>query len=341
MLKGLGFVERLFLSTVQTAFPVVSRPYSVLGQMAGITEAESLKKIEGLRKDGVIRRVGGVFDSKRLGYYSTLCAAKVPEEKIPLLAEWLEQIPGVTHNYLRKHTYNMWFTLISASKKKAEELLLRLKEESGVEIYSLPALSLFKIKVDFDLMTPKELESIAVPLALPGEDKTEGDYIAAEANTVRTLSAEEIELIKFLQDDLPEGLTPYTKLARFLSWTEDHVLEQINLLREEGIIRRFGAVLRHHKAGFTANAMGVWQVPEARAAEAGYIMSRFKEVSHCYQRPTMPDWPYNIFSMIHGRSAEECRIVMDSISKEVNIDKYDILFSTTELKKSSMKYFLD
>lgn len=333
------YVERLFLSTVQASFPIAKRPYSILGQMAGITEIESLKRIERLRHEGVIRRLGGVFNSHRLGYYSTLCAAKVPVEKIAVLAKLLEHIPGVTHNYLRSHAYNMWFTLIASSKTKAEEFLLRLREQSGIqEIYSLPAVRLFKINVNFDLMKPEERGLFS---NLASANKGGAKYLDSAPDLNRKLSLEEIELVKILQDDLPEGLTPYAELAQFLAWTEDHVLEQINLLRREGIIRRFGAVLRHRKAGFTANAMGVWQVPEERVTEVGFIMSQFKEVSHCYQRPYMPEWPYNVFSMIHGKTADECRCVMDNISKAVKVEKYDMLFSTTELKKSSMKYFMD
>jgi DNA-binding Lrp family transcriptional regulator len=332
------YVERLILSTVQASFPVVSRPYCILGRMAGISEAESLARIEHLRHDGMIRRLGGVFDSRRLGYYSTLCATRVPEDKIPVLAQILAQIPGVTHSYLRNHAYNMWFTLIASSKAKAEAFLTRLRQQSGIQdIYSLPAMRIFKINVNFDLMRPEEHKSVALNAAGIAKCRTE----ILDTAAARKLTLEEIELIKFLQDDLPAGLTPYAKLANFLSWTEEHVLEQINLLRREGIIRRFGAVLRHQKAGFTANAMGVWQVPEEQVAEVGLIMSRFKEVSHCYQRPKMPDWPYNIFSMVHGQSPEECRTIMENISNVTKVEKYDMLFSTAELKKSSMKYFLD
>jgi DNA-binding Lrp family transcriptional regulator len=334
-------VERCLLNYVQTSFPVTKRPYHVLGQLVGIDEGEAQERIQRLRREGIIRRLGAVLNSRRIGYYSTLCAAKVSGEKISLLSGMLEQMPGVTHNYLRTHDYNLWFTLIASSQKKAEALLAGLREKSGVsEIYSLPALRMFKIKVDFDFMEQGETIKADGGNSCSVAKVAEG-YMDTRSVAVKELTTEEIELVKLLQENLPDGLTPYAELAEMLAWPEEIVLDRINVLQGEGVIRRFGAVLRHQKAGFTANAMGVWQVPDERAAEVGLIMSGFKEVSHCYQRPVLPDWPYNLFTMIHGRSRESCMRVMEDVARATKIETYDMLFSTVELKKSSMKYFMD
>ena len=344
----LDAIDRALLNAVQTKFPVEAQPYQSLGDLVGITGQEAIDRIRGLRQEGIIRRLGGVFDSHRLGYFSTLCSAKVPLDKIPVMTEILAAIPGVTHNYLRNHAYNMWFTLIAFSKEKVEEILQDLRQKSDVnEIYSLPALRLFKIKVDFDLSNDdengneissdiakdKEMKDLE-PLDQPGSWNS-------ETALPYPLSPEDIKLIRVLQESLPDSLTPFVDLAEELGWTEKDVLEKTRQFIEVGVIRRFGAVLRHQKAGFVANAMGVWQVESELAESIGRRMALFKEVSHVYQRPTLPDWPYNLFTMIHGRSVEDCKNVMNRIARETGVKDYNMLFSTTEFKKSSMLYFLE
>ncbi len=344
---ALDAIDRALLNAVQTGFPVEAQPYQSLGDIVGISGQEARERIQALRKEGIIRRLGGVFDSHRLGYYSTLCSAKVPQDKIPMITEILAKIPGVTHNYLRDHAYNMWFTLIVPSKEKVEEILQSLRQESGVgEVYSLPALRLFKIKVDFDLTQDESVDEMTLDEDEDEDEVSNGSetleqpgYWSAETASAYPLSLEDIKLIRILQENLSDSLTPFADLADQLGWTEKDVLESTRHLLEEGVIRRFGAVLRHQKAGFVANAMGVWQVQPELADKIGQRMALFREVSHCYQRPTLPDWPYNLFTMIHGRSVEECKNVMKRIALETGVKDHDMLFSTTELKKSSMVYF--
>ncbi|WP_434511989.1 siroheme decarboxylase subunit beta [Desulfitobacterium sp. AusDCA] len=331
-------VERELLNTIQTNFPIMPRPFQSLGERAGVSEEEAWERVTKLRKEGIIRRLGGVFDSHRLGYHSTLCAAKVPEEKIPELAELLLKIPGVTHNYLRDHDYNMWFTLIVPSKADGEKILNKVRHVLGSDqVYSLPAIRLFKISVDFNFKS--KIEKSKLDLRNTGIRQAPGAWRRGEQAAV--LSEREKELVRVLQVDLPYTLAPFAEIAQILQWTENDVLKLTRSLLERGLIRRFGAVLRHQKAGFTANAMGVWPVPEDQAHEIGKKMAAFHEVSHCYQRPTLPDWPYTLFTMIHGQSVEDCQNVMERISEETGINEYRMLFSKAELKKSSMQYFME
>ncbi|OLN31590.1 AsnC family transcriptional regulator [Desulfosporosinus metallidurans] len=333
--------DRALLNAIQDHYPIAVHPYQSLAEAVGTTEEDAFKRIQRLRQEGIIRRLGGVFDSRRLGYYSTLCTAKVPAEKISLLTELLEKIPGVTHNYIRNHEYNSWFTLIARSQAVAERILHNIREASGLtDIFSLPATRFFKINVNFDL-SDEDIE----------EDMNDGELnIAGDADLSSTLgenatpyklSDEEISLIQVLQGNLPDSPIPFTVLAETLQWRVESVISCASRLLEAKVIRRFGAVLRHQKAGFVANAMGVWQVNPEQAAEVGEIMARFKEVSHCYQRPTLPDWPYNLFTMVHGRTEEDCGDVMKRISRATGVKTYSMLFSTAELKKSSMQYFLE
>jgi len=191
-------MDRALLNAIQNHFPITVHPYRILGTSVGTTEEDAFSRIEKLQKQGIIRRIGGVFDSRRLGYFSTLCTAKVPEEKIPMLAKLLEGIPGVTHNYIRNHDYNVWFTLIARSEDVAESALQMIREEIGVsEIYSLPATHLFKIEVSFDFEKSNET-SIHPELQM----KKPNDQVRYELNS------EDIDLIRVLQGNLPNSLTP-------------------------------------------------------------------------------------------------------------------------------------
>lgn len=351
--------ERRLLNLIQGQFPIHPEPYRVLGESLGITPEAAFAKVKHLYDLGIIRRLGGVFDSRRLGYFSTLCTAKVPEDKVSLTAELLAGIPGVTHNYLRDHPYNMWFTLIASSPQKAGEILRGIREATGVEVFSLPALRVFKIRVDLDMgavdWPEKEPEGDLETENLGQEDlgpeaieeverffQGTGENVGMQEQTPAWgwVDADR-PLIRVLQRDLPHVLNPFKDLASRLEWPEEQVLTRTESLLESAVIRRFGAVLRHQKAGFLANAMGVWQVGADRVEEAGLAMAGFREVSHCYERPALPDWSYNLFTMVHGRTPEDCRRVMESIAAATGISHFGMLFSQAELKKSSMEYFME
>ena len=323
------------LNAIQNAFPIAVHPYQILGEAVGTTEEDAFQRIQCLRQEGIIRRLGGVFDSRRLGYYSTLCTAKVPEAKISTLAKLLEGMPGVTHNYIRNHEYNVWFTLIARSKAVAESTLQMIREALEVaEIHSLPASQIFKINVNFDFdSSDEDKDSFKEPKDLQIQKTSD--------SSPYELTSNDIALIRVLQGNLPDSRTPYSVLAEELHCQVEGVISTVLRLLEANVVRRFGAVLRHQKAGFVANAMGVWQVDAEQAGEVGAIMAGFKEVSHCYQRPTLPDWPYSLFTMIHGRTPEDCGDVMKKISLATGVNTYAMLFSTKELKKISMQYFLE
>ncbi|KGP75914.1 transcriptional regulator [Desulfosporosinus sp. Tol-M] len=337
--------DRALLNAIQNHFPIAVHPYQILGKAVGTTEEDVFRRIQRFRQEGIIRRLGGVFDSRRLGYYSTLCTAKVPENKIPTLAKLLEGIPGVTHNYIRNHEYNVWFTLIARSQAVAESILQNIRVGLAVpEIYSLPAIRLFKINVnlDFDLLDKDRSQDVEKASVVDASlEDTDLDRPKPKDSSPYELNSEDIALIRVLQGNLPDSITPYNVLAENLHWQVNDLIFSANRLLEEKVMRRFGAVLRHQKAGFAANAMGVWQVEPEKAAGIGKVMARFKEVSHCYQRPTLPDWPYSLFTMIHGRTAQDCGDVMKRISLATGVQTYAMLFSTAELKKTSMQYFLE
>lgn len=331
-------IDRAILNIIQTSFPIDRHPYRRIGNEAGLTEEEAWNRVNNLRENGIIRRIGGIFDSRRLGYISTLCAAKVPEEKVPVLAKLSQQTTEITHNYLRKHAYNMWFTIIAASPARLEEILAQVKAALGSDhVYSLPAIKMFKIGVHFDLEgdgTNEEIKNVMTKVNIQGCDtKTDSTHYLVSEN--------DKDLIRKLQDNLSPSLSPFEDIAAELDRDVDKVLSDTYRLIDNRIMRRLSAILYHDKAGFTSNAMGVWIVPKEMVNEVGTMMAEFKEVSHCYERPALPDWPYNIFTMIHGQSDEVCEQIMNSISQATGIKDYSMLFSQRELKKSSMKYFME
>lgn len=153
------------------------------------------------------------------------------------------------------------------------------------------------------------------------------------------LTAEDKRIIRQIQGDLPLSLTPFSPLARKLGLEEGRFLKRVDDLIRRGLIRRFGAILRHQIAGFRGNAMVVWKAPEDQAEKIGRLIASHPAVSHCYLRPPRPCWPYNLYTMIHGKNDPDCRRLAGQLSKKAGIKDYRLLFSKRELKKSSMRYF--
>ncbi|ACV62139.1 putative transcriptional regulator, AsnC family [Desulfofarcimen acetoxidans DSM 771] len=150
----------------------------------------------------------------------------------------------------------------------------------------------------------------------------------------------EKQIVRELQKGLPLVSQPYLELSGRLGMSETELMEKIKEFLERGLLRRLGAAVRHQDLGYVANAMIVWEVPGEQVLQAGQTMSDFAEVSHCYQRPVYADWPYNLFTMVHGQDEAACQKIAERLSQATGIKKYKLLFSTAELKKSTMKYFV-
>jgi len=326
---SLDTIDCRLLDLLQQGLPLVPDPFAVLGRRLGFEEDEVLVRIRRLKEAGVIRQIGPIFDSSRLGYRSTLVAFRVEPERLDGVAQRVSGHPGVSHNYARDHTYNLWFTLTLPGDRDLEEVVSLLAEESGVEDYlNLPAVRIFKIGVRFDLSG----RSSQVPVSQESP---------APADLVR-LSQFERDLVRVLQGDLPLVERPFREAALRLGVTEEELLEAVQGLSRRGVMRRFGAVLRHRRVGFTANGMACWVVPEDRIVEAGRAAAAFREVSHCYQRPAYaPRWPYTLFTMVHGRGREEVEAVVRRIHRVIGPLDGVVLYSLKEYKKERVRYFLD
>jgi len=322
--------DKRLLDTIQDDFPLIGGPFHKLASLLNISSDDVIMRLKRLKSDGIIRRIGAIFDSKKLGYFSTLCAMEVPPYCVDEVARIINGYTGVTHNYIRDHDYNMWFTITARSQQELEKVIAEIKENSGIEeLMELPAVRMFKIRVRF-------------PMSDPASDvKTQEPQSSKKSSASEVILTEvEKNIIREIQGDIPLYL-PFETIADKLGIEVEELLEKIQKMKVQGTIRRFGAIVRHRNLGFRANAMGVWVVPDNRAEEVGIKMAAFPQVSHCYQRPVRPGWPYNLFTMIHGKSAGECEKTAKLISEKTGIKDYCLLYSTRELKKASMKYFTE
>jgi DNA-binding Lrp family transcriptional regulator len=322
--------DKKLLNVMQGRFELTERPYEHIAQLTGLEEADVLARLKRLLDGRIIREITPIFDTRALGYSSMLVAAKVDPEYPHRAAKFINSHPGVTHNYLRNHDFNLWFTLATepGSRLGLDGTLDVIAAKTGAEsIRQLPTLTLFKIRMDL------EMEQGTDALSAAGEAVPPRELDPIE------LSEEDIATIRATQGAMPVIPEPYAPAAERLGVSQAEVLRRLESLRERGGLRRVAAILYHRRAGFSANGMGVWEVPEDQILEVGKRMAAFRGVSHCYQRPTYADWPYSVFTMAHGRSKEECDAVLDAIAEATGVTGRATLYSSTEFKKVRMLYF--
>jgi DNA-binding Lrp family transcriptional regulator len=331
--RPLDDLDKRLLNLMQGRFPLVPRPYAAVAREAGIAEDEALARVRSLVDDRIIRQVTPIYDTRALGYASMLVAAKVDPEHPWRAAKIVNEHPGVSHNYLRNHEFNMWFTIAveEDSRLGLQGTLDVLQELTGAEsIRQLPTLKLFKIRMDLEMEAGTDALAAAAQVVEPAPEVKQ-PYDELDKAVIRAT-----------QGDMPIVAEPYAPAARELGMPPQRLLEHLEGMRERKLLRRVAAILFHRRAGFSANGMGVWRVPDDRVLEVGPRMAAFRGISHCYQRPTYPDWQYQLFTMAHGRSKEECDAILDAIAAEIGcIEARATLYSSTEFKKVRLLYFTD
>jgi len=316
------------LYQMQHAFPMTRHPFREIAKTVGTTEAEVLELVQKLKDEKIIRQTSAIFDTKRLGYTSSLVAFKVAPDQIDQAAQIINAHPGVSHNYLRNHDYNIWFTMAVApdSRFGLERTIEILQEQTGAEdAIILPTLKMFKIKVQMDT-TGKRAKK---------------EKVKQVAHKEITLTDTHIAVIKELQKDITITSEPYAQAIEKLHMDYETFFAIAHELKNAGVMRRFATILNHRKAGFSANAMSVWSVPEAEGERIGREMAAFSAVSHCYLRPKYPNWPYNLFAMVHAKTQEECDALIEEMAKESGLTEYSKLYSSVEFKKQRLVYFDD
>jgi len=325
--------DKRLLNIIQGDFPLASRPFQALGAQLDLAEGEIMDRIAALKGRRIIRQISAIFDTRSLGYKSSLVAMRINPEKLDAAAAVVNDHPGVSHNYKRNHAFNLWFTLAVPPTSDLGWTVEHLHAMAGAESTRiLPTLRLFKIGMQLDMEGNTGAERV---------EPREAGYSERRRPTAGRagLRAVDIAVIRELQEDIPLVAEPYRPMADRIGLSEEGLFQVAAHLSAQGYLRRMAAVLHHREAGFRANAMGVWVVPSDRTEDVGQIMGSFKGVSHCYLRPTYPDWPYSIFTMVHGQKAEDCQDIINAISQATGITEYALLYSTKEYKKIRLKYF--
>ncbi len=322
-------LDREILNEIQWTFPLAARPFDAIAEKFGVKPDTIKDRLKALKESGILRQLSAIFDTRKLGYKSSLVAAQVEPAYLDAAAMQVNMHPGVSHNYERDHEFNMWFTLAVPPDADLKREVDRFKSIRGItKIRLLPTIKLFKIGVKLD-MTGKN----AKPEPSEPEKKTRGGrFVPTEDDKA---------FVRELQKDLEICDRPFLDAAGRLGMTEEQIFERLRHYEDIGVMRRFAAILRHRDAGFAANGMIVWKVPVERINDVGATLGAFPQVSHCYQRPVYPDWPYNVFSMIHCKTKEEARQMAAEIQSHIGVSEYRILFSSREFKKTRVEYFAE
>ena len=306
-------LEQLILDTIQDAFPLEERPYKVLAdkfsvQGEAISEQQVFEAVETLRESGIIRRIGGIYDSKKLGFISRLCAGKVMN--LDNFTAVVNEIPAITHNYVRSHEYNVWFTVIAENEADVQKIVDTLCSKTDLhDTHVLSVTKKFKINT---VMTRSLRSTVAVAPVAPKK---------------RTLDLSDRARIRIACDDIPHTKTP------FADWNvaPEELREDIAC----GYMRRFGAILRHQQAGFAYNAMVCFNTVD----KSGDILAQNPHVSHCYERPAFDGFPYTMYAMMHALSAEDLERFIKEAAESIGNPDYAVLHSLKELKKTSYRFF--
>jgi DNA-binding Lrp family transcriptional regulator len=330
-------LEQQLLAIIQDAFPLEERPYQVLAEQLGSDEQSVFAAVENLRQSGIIRRIGGVYDSKALGFISRLCAGKVPtamtgaadDSALEKFAAVVNVIPAITHNYVRSHEYNVWFTVMAQSEAEIQKIVDEVCANTELhDVHILNATEKFKINT---VMKGAGAPVDSKPLAIGRKNAVESCTELSSSDHVR---------IRIACNDIPHTLTP------FKDWgvSCDELREDLALKR----MRRFGAILRHQEAGFAFNAMVCfaetvdsrqWSVDRNSVNPAGAILASKPYISHCYNRPAFEGFPYTLYAMMHAQSAEELESYIKEAAESIGNPDYVVLRSVRELKKTSFRFF--
>lgn len=317
------------LNEWQRDFPLEARPFARIADCVGSSEQTVIAAYRELRQQGLVSRVGAVFAPRRLGA-SALAALAAPPERLEAVAARVSRESSINHNYQREHHYNLWFVVTAASQAQLREVVAAIERDTGCKVIVLPLEEEFHIDLGFDLTGPGAARAQRrEPIALGT-----GDAACA-------LPTIERALITALQQGLEIEPQPFSRLGASVGLSEAMTIELVARWVEEGLIRRFGVVVRHHELGLEANAMCVWDVPDEQVSELGRRLAREPAVTLCYRRRrVMPDWPYNLFCMIHGSARDEVLAARADLAARLGLDAHvhAVLFSCRRFKQTGARY---
>lgn len=317
--------QRSVLALIENSVPLVMEPYQWLADRLACTREQLLAVLAELRgSQGVIREISGIFDASAFGYEQTLVAMKVPPGKLDAAGAVTASHPGVSHAYGRDHDWNLWMTLAVSPQSRLglQGTLERISREAqALDIQSLPSLRKYKLRVRF------------------ASEAQADDARAAQEPDPLKITESHVRAVRALQQDLPNRMRPFDSLARQAGLSCRELLERAAELLEARYMRRYAGVLRHRKAGASANVMSVWNPGQADPDSIGSILASSPRVSHCYLRPTRDDWPYGLYAMIHGTTRQECLQSVEDLASRTGLDDYLLLWTQKEYAKKRLRLF--
>jgi DNA-binding Lrp family transcriptional regulator len=316
----------------QSGFPVEERPFERVGSALGIDEKEALDRVDRLRERGIFRRFGAVLNPPVIGA-STLAAVQAPPGRFDEIAATINDYQQVNHNYRRDHEWNTWFVVTAGSLETRDRILSEIEDRTGCSVLVLPMLTDFYIDLEFPVVNGDRFARESI-------DSTGVDATRIDESAAADLSALDRSLLLEIQDGFPLTATPYRDIAESVDATIEEVLTAIDRLRETGCIKRIGCVVNHVITGFDANCMVVWDVPDDELDARGKAVGELPHVTLCYHRPRRPEqeWPYNLFTMIHGRDPDAVDEKIDELAADHLPVEHERLYSTETLKQTGARY---
>lgn len=343
-----GDLNAELLYRLQRGLPITRRPFAEMGGQLGLSEADVLERVRGYFDDGTARRLGAIFDLRRLGYTSVLCAVAVEPDDLEEVAGRITPHEGVTHCYLRTPAAdldpapqqvggltlpNLWFTLSVLGDRFDAELDAMRERVAPRELLVLPAVRRFKINVIFDLRRKQRQQEEVPALATSGAGSARWDGVA------RSFTDAEKDLIRAMNGNIPLEPEPFIEAAGEAGWDGEAALQKLREWDETGVMRRVALVCRHRQIGFRANGMCAWRVPEGEIVEKGRTLAENPEVTHCYERAVPAEFPCNLYAMIHTGAWDDTRALFRAISRELGLEDGFVFLSTHEYKKTSPRPF--
>jgi DNA-binding Lrp family transcriptional regulator len=323
-------VNLKIIQRLQYGFPVCEYPYAMVAKELGLTEIELIERLDQLLYNKVLTRFGPMYHAEALGGALSLVAMSVPKEDFKRVTKIVNGFDEVAHNYERSNHLNMWFVVATERPEQLESVLTQIEQQSGYKVYNMPKLEEFFVGLYLDLY----------PLDLPGEPGGPSSRLDRNAVSCMSLSAIDRQLIVQTQEGLPLAPRPYHVLALVLNISADEVMARLENMLSSGIIRRIAAVPNHYKLGYRSNGMTVWDVSDEQIRKLGKAVGSLPFVSHCYHRPRhLPEWRYNLFAMVHGKTKAEVEGYIDRIRTLLGpaMQAQDVLYSTRILKKTGLR----
>lgn len=319
---------------IQKGFPLVRNPFKYLSKLVDLPSGEIRNHILQLQKTGLVREISGIFDAGKLGYDQALIAMKLSQTLLEDAGKIVQKHPGISHCYQRSDEYNFWFTLavFRFAPVSLHQVAGALAGKSRADSWLiLPTAKKFKLNVMFDINNPG--------CGLLAETKRQIDtQIDISSFSSGSLYR---KAVCILQSPAPlENRCPFEALACQNGMDVDQLLYLANEMKDAGVLRRYCAVINHRQAGAQSNVMVVWNVEADKVEAAAEIASRFQSVSHCYIRKSIPGWPFNLYTMIHGANRSRALDTVSEIRDQVGCNNYKLLWTEREFKKQRLQLFV-